>query len=118
MQSKTMKYLKLLALATLMTCLLASCDSRTASTPAAANDAMCAAKATQGALDEACAIEIAKGEIARQLKGVHYSKYTARFDTKDRQWVVMAYDENGPPDSHTFLLISPTGKVEQIHQGT
>lgn len=111
-----MKHLILLAFTAAIAGVLTACNVGGAS--GQTDNSTCAAKASRGALDEACAVEIAKAAISKQVKGVHYSKYNARFDPQDRHWVVMAYDENGPPDSHTFVVIDPTGKVEEVHQGT
>ena len=112
-----MKHVIQLTIAVVTAALLASCDGKTASAQISGNST-CEDKASRGVLDEACAIEIAKAAISKRVKGVQYSKYTARYDSQDRHWVVMAYDEKGPPDSHTFVLISPAGKVEEVHQGT
>jgi len=112
-----MKHVTLLTIVAVTAALLSACNGKAGSAQTASNSA-CENKASRGALDEPCVIEIAKGAILQRVKGVNYSKYTARYDPEDRHWVVMAYDENGPPDSHTFVLIGPTGKVEEVHQGT
>jgi hypothetical protein len=111
-----MKHVIPVIIAIVTAAFMASCDGKGTQAPAS-GDSTCENKASRGALDEACVIEIAKAAILKQVKGVQYSKYTVRFDSQDHHWVVMAYDENGPPDSHTFVLIGPTGTVEDVHQG-
>jgi hypothetical protein len=75
-----------------------------------ANDS-CEVKASKAAVDESCAIELSKPEVAARLGDTAYAKYNARFDPAERLWIVMAYNEDGPPDSHVYLSITLTGKV-------
>jgi hypothetical protein len=78
-----------------------------------ANDS-CQVKASKAGLDEPCAIELSKREIAARLGDTTYAKYNARFDPAERLWIVMAYNEDGPPDSHVYLSITPTGQVKDF----
>jgi hypothetical protein len=74
----------------------------------------CQAKASKGVMDPACVVELSKREIAARLHNTAYAKYNVRFDPDDEIWVVMAYNENGPPDSHVYLSITPTGEVKDF----
>lgn len=76
----------------------------------------CEAKASRAELDEQCAIELSKMEIAQRFSS-EYSKYNVRFDSSRKLWVVMVYDEDGPPDNHVFLLVTPTGRIEELTGG-
>jgi hypothetical protein len=78
------------------------------------SDESCKARASKSAMDESCVIQLSKKEIATRLGGIAYAKYTVRFDSTEQLWIVMAYNENGPPDSHTFLSISPTGEIKDF----
>jgi hypothetical protein len=74
----------------------------------------CEIKASRRAIDESCAIEISKREVATRLGNTVYAKYNVRFDSAEKLWFVMAYNENGPPDSHVYLSIVPNGEVKDF----
>jgi hypothetical protein len=74
----------------------------------------CETKASKAALDESCVIELSKKEIATRLNGTVYGKYQVTFDPVEKLWIVMAYNEKGPPDSHVYLSITPTGEVKDL----
>jgi len=93
---------------------LAGCKKPTGSSRPSAISERCSAESKRDALDNACVIEITQSEIARRFGGKHYTNYSVRFDKEANHWLVMAYDEDGPPDSHTFVLITPGGIVEQV----
>jgi hypothetical protein len=88
---------------------LASCSGHEASMA----DTSCEAKAARNALDSSCVIELARTEIAKH-KRLSYSKYSVHFDARENEWVIMAYNESDPPDSHTFVLIGPDGALRSI----
>jgi hypothetical protein len=75
----------------------------------------CEAKVSRRTLDESCVIELSKREIATRL-GSTYTKYSVRFDPVEKLWIVMAYNEDGPPDSHTFLSISTDGQLKDFRE--
>ena len=62
-------------------------------------------------VDQGCAIEIAKSEIARREGVQPYSRFSANFDDKDGTWVVMAIHEPEQPGGHIFVLVSTDGRV-------
>jgi hypothetical protein len=109
-----MKHQIHLVLVTIIVACFAACGRGSGRSFADSCNSSCAAKASRGALDKACVVELAKAEIAKRLKDRHYSKYTAHFDAKYRQWTVVAYNDNDPPDSETYLLISPKGDLLKI----
>ena len=74
----------------------------------------CNEKAKKRALDEGCVVEIAKRTVADRLPGVEYPNYKATFHSDRNEWVVMAFDEHGPPDNHTFLQIGTDGVVQRF----
>jgi hypothetical protein len=76
----------------------------------------CAQKAAMVELDSKCAEDIAKAEMSVRLSGREYPDFKARFDDTRRSWRVMAYDENGPPDSHRYVEISMAGELLDIGQ--
>ena len=100
-----------LALGVVSSGILACAPSPTASK---AQSVDCDRKAEQDSLDEGCALEIAKAEILTRVKDAKYENFKVRFDKDRRSWIVMAYNENGPPDSHTYLEISANGQVVGI----
>jgi hypothetical protein len=65
-------------------------------------------------MDKSCAIELSKKEITSRLGSAAYAKYTANFDPAEKLWVVTAYNEDGPPDSHVYLSITTTGEVRDF----
>jgi len=81
------------------------------STSSTALSADCTRKAEKSSLDESCVIEIARTEISTRFQDANYETYKVRFDNHRRSWIVMAYNESGPPDSHTYLEISSKGQV-------
>jgi hypothetical protein len=74
----------------------------------------CEIKAARSAIDESCVTEISKREVATRLGNTVYAKYNVRFDSAEKLWFVMAYNENGPPDSHVYLSIAPNGEVKEF----
>jgi hypothetical protein len=74
----------------------------------------CEAQASRGAMDESCVIEISKREVATRLGDTVYTKYSVRFDSTEKLWIVMAYNENGPPDSHVYVSIAPNGEIKDL----
>jgi hypothetical protein len=56
--------------------------------------------------------------ISRGVNGVHFAKFKVTSDRERGRWVVMAYNEDDPQDSHTYLLIGPRGSVERIDKGS
>jgi hypothetical protein len=88
---------------------LAACNSGSGAIRALS--ANCEAKVRQGALDEGCAIEIAKDEVTTKKAGGPYETYEAWYDKDRKTWKITAYDELGPPDSHRNIEINLRGEV-------
>jgi hypothetical protein len=74
----------------------------------------CDEKAERKDLDEKCVVEIAKRTVARRLPGIEYPNYKVTFHPDQNAWIVMAFDEHGPPDNHTFLQIGADGVVQKF----
>jgi hypothetical protein len=62
-------------------------------------------------ISEACAIEVAKTEIARREGAQPYIRFTADYDAKEANWAVMAIYEPEKPGGHLFVLVSRDGQV-------
>ena len=99
------------------TALLAGCDRSTGRPAANSSRESCEIQGSKAGIDEACAIELSKREIAKKLNGKVFEKYQAEFDATSKTWTVMAYDEYGPPDSEKFVVISLRGEIVDFRGG-
>lgn len=72
---------------------------------------------SQNAVDENCAIEFAKSEIARKDGKVRYTKFSADYDPDKKAWAVMAVSEPMVPGGHVFVSIGLDGKVLDFMPG-
>lgn len=100
-----------------VTALLAGCNRP--SSPPAVNTSreFCEMQASNARIDEVCAIELSKREIAARLNGKVFEKYQAEFDSANKTWTVTAYDDYGPPDSEKFVVVSLDGEIVDFRGG-
>ena len=69
------------------------------------------------AVDESCAIEIAKKEIVARQGKLDYTKFKTRFDQADNLWVVAAIHEPEIPGGFVVVSIAKDGKVVDFSLG-
>jgi hypothetical protein len=69
------------------------------------------------AVDESCAIEIAKKAIVTRSDKREYTRFRARFDKHDQVWVVEAICDPGPPGAFVVVAVAKDGKVKGYSPG-
>jgi hypothetical protein len=77
----------------------------------------CQQLSARGAIDDQCAIEIAKREIVAREKKLDYSRFKVRFDDPDKVWVVEAIHEPEMPGRFRVVSIDKSGKVTDYMLG-
>jgi hypothetical protein len=115
MSAPTMRKLRHVLFVSAMTALLPACTGQVQAAPARASS--CEELSKKRALDESCAIEIAKKEVASREGGRQYVKFKARFDEKDKLWVVEAIRELNVPGAYVVVAVTTDGQVKDYSHG-
>ena len=77
---------------------------------ASGNNPSCAELSAKRSINEQCAIEIAKAEVAKRGQ-VSYSRFSARFDEDEKLWVVIAIREPEMPGAHVYVDVGTDGRI-------
>ena len=79
--------------------------------------ARCSELAAKNAIDEQCAVELAKAEIRRRERQMIYTRFTAKLLMPERLWAVTAIYEPETPGGHVIVFIRTDGQVHGFESG-